>query len=776
MFDRIIRLAGTDFHKHKWENAHILLLQLCSLPHPSCHTSYPLSFFSSELSLESIPLHPNLDPLLPRLLNGRPLPILNVSHYNTKTVSTTEDSTAMFQLPVADQTGERMQNLQPFSLNECHTIDFAKHFHHPTIKPLFCDIYQREAPVIPALLSHISSLPVFWLLLIIGHPICVLAPTSRFASMIVSALVSLISPLSYGTSVAPFYNLVAGDNLHRNDTPTHPTIFGTTSALFFQMRQIRGTYCYVMTGDWELKNKLDTETQLEMPSQAHTTPHPHSLTNQHPSKFCMLPDSPYFEERDFSDYSPSSSTLPPDNPDNHTTTHTRQLSQPVSETSTAFDETVVEAEEDETEEEHDDTFMSFLSTVTQIPSHLPSQLHLDLFPLSSLLALSFPAFSTPWIDPPTTPSPNKTRHSDSSRFKSTRLSFSFRYTPSALKGRNKFKKNSFAPAESLRIDTKTWIERQKEWRACTSLSAEECLEAFITGSEDDYSAMLGRLKGMMESGNTLGAMNEAVKDYFEGLTRDFMSPLEEYFFGVKGQDTRGEKMRGGGESGKGERAEGIRGTFRRWRDERKKNESPKATSLSVGQSVSTDPSLPPSPQAFLTFSQKHPPTFCARVKSLDAVLFAYSLFFNTPAFAEWKRQMEVQREWEEKMLTEQCIERGWCGGSDSEALREERAFVLELVKKRRKEEEELTLPNFPAGLDNPAQIQQSLNSLQMTIQAAMNPSVLLNPLFPLTQSLLPLTRVTSPSACRVWNATNSLHSHLVAEEELLTSLQLADGK
>ncbi|KAK2962165.1 hypothetical protein BLNAU_2825 [Blattamonas nauphoetae] len=31
--------------------------------------------------------------------------------------------------------------------------------------------------------------------------------------MIVSAFVSLISPLSYGTFVAPFYNLVAGDNL-----------------------------------------------------------------------------------------------------------------------------------------------------------------------------------------------------------------------------------------------------------------------------------------------------------------------------------------------------------------------------------------------------------------------------------------------------------------------------------------------------------------------------------------------------------------------------------
>ncbi|KAK2943696.1 hypothetical protein BLNAU_21399 [Blattamonas nauphoetae] len=241
----------------------------------------------------------------------------------------------------------------------------------------------------------------------------------------------------------------------------------------------------------------------------------------------------------------------------------------------------------------------------QEEDRLPSQLHLDLFPLSSLLSLSFPSFSTSRIDPPTTPSPNKMNHSDLSRFKSTRLSFSFRYTPSALKGCNNFKKNHFAPAESQRIHTKTWIERQKKWRGCDAGSAERDDEERKHTQNDERGG--------------------------EGLLCGF--------------------------------------------DER--------FHVSAGR--------------------KRPPTFCARVKSLDAVLFA-------------------------------------------------------------------------AGLDNPAQIQPSLCTLQMTIQTALNPSVLLNPLFPLTQSHLPQTWVTSPSACQVWNATTNIHIHIVAEEELLTSLQLADGK
>ncbi|KAK2943192.1 hypothetical protein BLNAU_21872 [Blattamonas nauphoetae] len=241
----------------------------------------------------------------------------------------------------------------------------------------------------------------------------------------------------------------------------------------------------------------------------------------------------------------------------------------------------------------------------QEEDRLPSQLHLDLFPLSSLLSLSFPSFSTSRIDPPTTPSPNKMNHSDLSRFKSTRLSFSFRYTPSALKGCNNFKKNHFAPAESQRIHTKTWIERQKKWRGCDAGSAERDDEERKHTQNDERGG--------------------------EGLLCGF--------------------------------------------DER--------FHVSAGR--------------------KRPPTFCARVKSLDAVLFA-------------------------------------------------------------------------AGLDNPAQIQPSLCTLQMTIQTALNPSVLLNPLFQLTQSHLPQTWVTSPSACQVWNATTNIHIHIVAEEELLTSLQLADGK
>ncbi|KAK2962164.1 putative nucleolar protein 16 [Blattamonas nauphoetae] len=206
--------------------------------------------------------------------------------------------------------------------------------------------------------------------------------------------------------------------------------------------------------------------------------------------------------------------------------------------------------------------------------------------------------------------------------------------------------------------------------------------------------MLGRLKGMMESGNTLGSMNEAVKDYFEDLTRDFMSPLEEYFFGVKGQDTRGEKTRGGGESGKGERAEGIRGTFRRWRDERKKNESPKATSF---------------------------PRLLAEAPA----------HFLCPS--------EVTRRGALRILT-----------------------ILQYSSIRGVEEAELTLSHFPAVLDNSAQIHPSLNTLQMPIPTALHPSVLLNPLFPLTQSLLPLTWVMFPSACRVWNATTT-QTHIVAE-------------
>ncbi|KAK2940926.1 hypothetical protein BLNAU_24165 [Blattamonas nauphoetae] len=269
----------------------------------------------------------------------------------------------------------------------------------------------------------------------------------------------------------------------------------------------------------------------------------------------MLPHSPFFEECDFTDSSPSPSTLTPETR-TITPQHTRQLSQPVSETSTAFDEVAMDVEDEESDEEHNDTYMSFL------------QLHLDLITLSSLLVLSFTAFSTCCIDPPTTPSPNKTNHSDSSRFKSTRLSFSFRCTQRReLSGRK----------------DRTPVGRRGEW-------------------EEDR---------------------------------------------------------------------GNSGTFRRWRDERKKNESPNATSFSVGQSDSTDPSLPPSPQAFLAFLQKHPPTFCARVMSLDTVLIPPH-FSSTHQHSRSGRGRWKFREGEEKMLTEQCIERGWCGGSDSEALREER--------------------------------------------------------------------------------------------------------
>ncbi|KAK2947046.1 hypothetical protein BLNAU_18048 [Blattamonas nauphoetae] len=78
----------------------------------------------------------------------------------------------------------------------------------------------------------------------------------------------------------------------------------------------------------------------------------------------MLPHSPFFEECDFTDSSPSPSTLTPENPDNHATTHTRQLSQPVSETSTAFDEVAMDVEDEESDEEHNDTYMSFLYTIS----------------------------------------------------------------------------------------------------------------------------------------------------------------------------------------------------------------------------------------------------------------------------------------------------------------------------------------------------------------------------------------------------------------------------